>query len=483
MKHKISRRSVISAGLTGAAVAITEPVSALIGLKAAKERKTVDVCVVGAGYAGLFAAKKLIEKGKTVIVLEARDRVGGRVWTEREGQNGWIDRGGQWVGGDQTYFEDLIKEMGGKTYKSYDKGFTLVRGVDPDNLVQTNSEWKGVPGLPMIEDALGKLEAIYKTIPPNAPWEATAASELDSITFAEWMRRHVPNEKVRRFLDADISYACANPGEISMLALLAIVRQCGGFESLDVAAQDKRIIFGAQSVAITLANRLGEGIVRVKEPVRRIEWKPSGAVVFSDNVTVHAKHVIVTAPPSLAGAIEYEPSLPAARSQVTQRWPQGCVIKAAMVFDKPFWRDDHLSGGSLDWRALAIETADSSTPEEYSKHGILTAFVYTHWAQKIINLPEKEREHLILNDLVERFGKRVLKPLLYEETLWTREIWTRGCYGAFLTPGATTQFTDAIRKRVGPLHWAGTETSDKWPTFIDGALRSGERAALEVLRA
>ena len=167
--------------------------------------------------------------------------------------------------------------------------------------------------------------------------------------------------------------------------------------------------------------------------------------------------------------------------QVTQRWPQGLVIKVSMVYSAPFWRDDGLNGTSYDHLSLMGETADSSNPETYSKAGILTGFVYTDNARKVAPLPAEERKGVLLGEVAKRFGPKALEPVNYHESNWTEAQWTRGCFTGFLTPGATTLFGSAVRDPVGPIHWAGTETSTDWPSFIDGAIRSGEREA-EVIR-
>ena len=215
--------------------------------------------------------------------------------------------------------------------------------------------------------------------------------------------------------------------------------------------------------------------------MRRIQWNDKGAVVQSDSIAVTARRVIVCVPPCLAGAIEYAPALTTNRMQVTQRWPQGLVIKVSMVYSAPFWRDDGLNGTSYDHISVMGETADSSNPPEYSKAGILTGFVYTDNARKVAPLPAEERKRLLLGEVAKRFGPKALEPVNYHESNWTEAQWTRGCFTGFLTPGATTLFGSAVRDPVGPIHWAGTETSTDWPSFIDGAIRSGEREA-ELIR-
>jgi monoamine oxidase len=185
-------------------------------------------------------------------------------------------------------------------------------------------------------------------------------------------------------------------------------------------------------------------------------------------------------PPHLAGAIEYGPLPPTDRVQVTQRWPQGLVIKVQMIYSEPYWRADGLNGASLDHRSVVGETADSGVPEEYSKKGVMTGFIYSGQARKVASLPLAERKKIVLDEMVKRFGPKAANPLDYHEMNWSTQQWTRGCFTGFLTPGATTLFRSAVRDPVGPIHWAGTENATVWPSFIEGAIRSGERAADEI---
>jgi monoamine oxidase len=278
------------------------------------------------------------------------------------------------------------------------------------------------------------------------------------------------------------SIACASPQEISILEIAFLVRACNGLDRLfntEGGAQQDRLIGGTQPIARKVAQRLGNAVLLGK-PVRRVQWTEQQAVVSSDDISVEARHVIVCTPPHLAGAIEYDPSPPTDRVQVTQRWPQGLVIKVQMIYPEPFWRADKLNGASLDHRGVVGETADSGVPEAYSKQGIMTGFVYSGHARKVAPLPAAERRKIVLDEMSRRFGPKALEPIDYHEMNWSTQQWTRGCFTGFLTPGATWLFRSAVRDPVGPLHWAGTETATVWPSFIDGAIRSGERAAAEV---
>ena len=480
---KVSRRHVLGGGsalLIGAG--LDGPAHAAPPMRG---RQTADVCVVGAGYAGLAAAYRLKQAGARVIVLEARNRIGGRSLTAPLEGGGWVDYGGQWVGPTQDRFYALIKEMGAETYPSPDFGKGLQRSViNPNEFIRLGNEVTDTyPGSDQVEAVFTKIDDLAKAIDPEKPWAHPDAAALDAMTFAEWLRANVPNENVRALTGAEIaSVACASPEEISILEMAYLVRACNGLDKLfsgEGGAQQDRLIGGTQPIALKVAQRLGASI-KLGAPVRKIRWSDKGAVVYSDEISVAARHVIVCVPPHLAGAIEYDPSPPTDRVQVTQRWPQGLVVKVQMVYDAPYWRDGGLNGASLDYQAVVGETADSGVPEQYSKKGIMTGFIYSAQARKTAPLPAAERKKIVLAEMAEKFGPKALNPLEYHEMNWSTQQWTRGCFTGFLTPGATTMFRSAVRDPVGPLYWAGTETSTVWPSFIDGAIRSGELAVSQI---
>ncbi|MGH6770271.1 MAG: flavin monoamine oxidase family protein [Xanthobacteraceae bacterium] len=482
---KITRRQVV--GGAGSAILIggagIDPVRAVPNTTS---RLTADVCIVGAGFAGLAAAWRLKQAGASVVVLEATPRVGGRSYTVTLPDKTFVDWGGQWVGPTQDRFYALIKEMGAETYPSPNIGRALQRSIVDaaryDRLDESKDE--NYPGAGEIKAVYDKLDALAESLDVNAPWTHKEAARFDSLTYAEWLRQNVENEAARHFCGVEVgSVPCASPEEISILHLAWMLKACRGIGKLFVDAQQDRIVGGTQPVARRLAQRLGGDVVKTREPVRRIEWNDKGALVQSDNVAVQARHVIIAIPPNLANGIEFEPSLPTNRVQVTQRWPQGLVIKVAMVYPTPFWRDDGLSGTSFDPLAVMSETADSSNPENVSKAGILTGFVYSDQARKVSPLAEDDRKKLLLGEMVQRFGPRAAAPVNYHESNWTMAPWTRGCFTGFLTPGATALLGPAMREPVGPIRWAGTETATHWPSFIDGAIRSGEREAAAVRAA
>ncbi|HKS63622.1 MAG TPA: FAD-dependent oxidoreductase [Xanthobacteraceae bacterium] len=473
----ISRRGIVAGAVTGTIAAGIGPA------EAAPRRQRADVCIVGAGFAGLAAAYRLKQAGLNVVVLEARRRVGGRSWSVRMKDGTFVDFGGQWVGSTQDRFYALIKEMGGETYPSPGAGLaTLQRGIvnaDEYHRIRDDTDMN-FPGGDVYAKAKKAVNDLAMTVDAQAPWTHPDAARLDEITFAGWLRQNVENESVRRLLASEVgSVPSASPQEISMLHLGWLIRACDSIDALFGPAQADRVIGGTQTVARKVAERLGSAI-RLGQPVRKIEWSERGAVVRTDTLAVAARHVIVAIPPNLAGAIEYEPSLPVNRVQVTQRWPQGLVIKVAMIYPRPFWRDDGLAGTSYDHVSPVGETADSSNPDGISKAGVLTGFVYSDHARKVSAMTSEARKVLLLGEIARRFGPKALAPEHYHESNWSTDTWTRGCFTGFLTPGATTLFGPAVRDPVGPIRWAGTETATHWPSFIDGAIRSGEREAAAI---
>lgn len=481
----LSRRSFLRLGGGAAAASLTGTVAHALPLDdASTTAATVDVCVIGAGFAGLAAAHAVRDAGGSVMVLEARDRVGGRTLSIRLPDGGWVDEGGQWVGAGHDRFYHWIKATGHTTYPSPNVGDALVRGPGGATWTRVGDDWSTVPGMDRAEAMKARLQAMADTIDPEAPWAHPEAAAWDGMTLAQWLAREVPDDGLRHYMIGDMSYACASPEQISMLSFLSMVKQCVSFDKLngfDDAAQQDRVIGGTQPVAQAMARMLGPARVRLRAPVRRVRWSATGCTVTADGITVQARHVIFAGPPTLMGAIECSPSLPCARAQVTQHWPQGLVIKVGMVYDRPFWRDAGLSGLSLDYTALVSETADSSAPPTHSRMGVLTGFLYTDDALTASRMPGPERRQRILEEMAARFGPQARTPVKVIEINWSTQVWTRGCYGGYLAPGALVHYRQAVREPVGPLHFAGTETSSVWPGFIEGAIRSGERAAKEVL--
>jgi monoamine oxidase len=235
-----------------------------------------------------------------------------------------------------------------------------------------------------------------------------------------------------------------------------------------------------QAIADRLLAKLGDA-VHFAAPVRDIRQDGAGVELVADRVRVRAQRAIVAIPPTLSGHIRYDPKLPAPRALLVQRLPAGSSIKFAMIYSEPFWRSDGLSGQSLALGSpvpVTLDACGATTPP-----GILNTFACGSHARALAELAPAARRQLVLDEMAARFGPKAMNVRGYEEQSWAEEEWTRGCFMAHYAPGVLTQLGHVLREPVGRIHWAGTETSPVMNGFIDGAVRSGERAAEEVLAA
>ncbi|WP_208029385.1 flavin monoamine oxidase family protein [Rhabdothermincola sediminis] len=450
------------------------------------EQLDTDVVVVGAGLAGLSAARRLRRSGREVLVVEARDRVGGRTLSRDVGEGVVLDLGGQWVGPGQDRVLALVAELGLSSFPTWTSGDSLA-GIGP-----TLARFRGsVPKLPphVLADALQaqlRLDRLARKVPLDRPWAAPKAPAWDSMTFESWIRRSARTAGGREYfrIIAEAVFA-ADASSFSLLHALAYIHAGQGVDRLigtRGGAQQDRLDGGAQQLAIGLATELDERI-RLGHPVRRIDHGtdvgPGGGVrVVADGLTVRARRAIIAVPPTLAGRIAYSPPLPADRDQLTQRMPAGAVIKCQVLYDEPFWRHDGLNGQVATSQPPVKVTFDNSPPG--GSPGVLLAFVEGRAAVELGRVSSAELRAEVVESLARFFGNRARRTVEFVAHDWQAEEWTRGCYGAHLPPGVLTQFGPALRRPVGPIHWAGTETALVWTGYMEGAIESGERAAREV---
>lgn len=445
-----------------------------------------DVIVVGAGLAGLSAARRLTAAGCDAVVLEARERVGGRTEGGSTADGTPLELGGQWLGPTQTRMYELVEELGLETVPTWNHGehLTVIGG----QVGRLNSHRGAVPKLGPFElldlfKGLKRFNALASSVPLDAPWEASGARDLDSTTFESWIRANLRTAAGRSYFRiATEAVFSAESADLSALHALFYAHSGSDLETLvsvDEGAQRDRVVGGAARVSEGLAALLGER-VRLGAVVVGLDHGDDGVrAELADGTRVDAKSAIVTLPPTLAGRLRYRPALPAWRDQLTQRLPAGSVIKFHAVYDRPFWRDDGLTGQVASDRGPVKVTFDNSPVDAHI--GVIVGFLEAddgrYWGRQ----PLPRRRDAVIGCLRRYFGDQAGEVREYLERDWMAEEFSRGCYGAHFTPGGWTSYGPALRAPIGNIHWAGAECATVWNGYMEGAVRSGESAADDVL--
>ena len=447
---------------------------------ASEASRRVDVVIVGAGFAGLAAARGLLRRGKTVVVLDARDRVGGRVKAGKlAGRT--IDLGGMWVGPTQTRLMRLLEEYRIEKTPQYIGGKCIVEVGG--RRYTGEGEWARLlpPDEAELERMFGRVKALVAEVPVESPWTAPSASEWDRVTVEEWLRSETKNEIVLTMLRLMIrGLFTVEPQQLSLLFFLSYVRSGNSLEEqwgVEGAAQAFHIPGSMHQLAARMAGELGSALV-LRAPVTAVAQDSTGVKVASAAGEWRGERAIVAVPLPLSGRISFDPALPARRDALVQRSPMGSVIKYWVAYRQPFWRRN-------GWNALVESDEpptegflDASPPG--GDVGFIVGFIQANLALEWSTRSMEERKKRIVERIVHFLGPEGAQPIDYVDADWPSDPWTRGCYGASMGPGALSTLGPVLRAPVGRIHWAGTETSSVWSGYIEGAIRSGERAAAEA---
>jgi monoamine oxidase len=477
---RVTRRGFLgmAASMTAAATAAVLPDAASAAVAAGDGRDVLDVAIIGAGLAGLTAARDLRRAGcDSFVVLEARDRVGGRTLNHDLGKGYFSEAGGQWIGPGQTAVADLARELGVGTFPTYWQGKSMMIAGD----ACAPLELGGVPGTdPKFQR---ELEDMAKTVPSGAPWKAPRAAEWDAISVGDWLRKKKikPENQIDWQASMQLTSGTA-PMKLSLLYYLSMINSAEShyerLEGIKHGAQETRISGGSQILSIKMAEALGDK-VRLSTPVLRIEnWQNGPVAIHTPNGVIRARNVIVALSPPLCNQVVFDPPLPEKRREMQRRWPANSPMrKTAHVYKKAFWRDKGLSGWIFQSKGPVLWAYDNS-PEDLS-FGVINAFVHNG----MLPADPKSAEAALTRIYAEALGEEALHPIAFHDRDWGKaDKWTLSCVSP-MPPGFLTQYGQALHPSVGRLIWSGTETADIWAGYMDGAVRSGHKAALQALQA
>jgi putrescine oxidase len=442
-----------------------------------------DVAIVGAGPSGLAAATELRKAGLSVAVLEARDRVGGRTWTNTiDGAS--LEIGGQWVSPDQESLIALIGELGLETFDRYREGESVYISAAGE---RTRYSGDSFPVDETTEKEMDRLVALLDDLAaqvgPEEPWAHPMARELDTISFEQWLIRESDDAEARGNIGMFIAGGMLTKPAHAFSALQAVLMaaSAGSFSHLvdENFILDKRVVGGMQQVSIRMAAALGDDVI-LDAPVRTVRWNSDGATVFADgDIEVHARRVVLAVPPNLYSRISYDPPLPRRQHQMHQHQSLGLVIKVHAVYDTPFWREDGLSGTGFGASEIVQEVYDNTNHQD--SRGTLVGFVSDAKADAMFELDEQERRARILESIAHYLGPKALEPVVYYESDWGSEEWTRGAYAASFDLGGLHRYGKDSRTPVGPIHFSCSDIAAEGYQHVDGAIRMGHRTAADIV--
>lgn len=462
---------------------------------------TYDVIVIGGGLAGTTAARLLAERGKTVLLLEASERLGGRTQTVTSHDGAAIDVGGQWLGKTQHRMLDLVAEFDLDLFQQYNQGKkhldilgarTVYRGSIP------KLSWRS---LYTLHKLIRTVDRLAHRIEPEAPYQQgmpNNESNWDQLSLQTWLHNQTSDRHVLRVthLAVNAVYAC-EPKDISLLHFLFYIRSAGSFQNLlDVdghGAQHYRVVGGTQQISLRQWSRatIAGAQLALNAPVVAVQQTLQQAAQQSNQQTVtvttqhrdcRAKHlakkVICAVAPPVAAKITWRADLPAARLALHQGMPMGRVIKCIVIYRKPFWREAGFTGEIVSDQA-PFQLCFDDTPDD-ARHGALVVFLLADQAAKWQSQLPTERRQAILMRLAEIYGTQAFNAVDYVEKDWLSDPYSEGCYAGLMPPELYAKTRNIIRQPCGHIHWAGTETATEWNGYMEGAVQSGERVADEI---
>ncbi|MFI6812974.1 flavin monoamine oxidase family protein [Nonomuraea sp. NPDC050328] len=444
-------------------------------MTSASIRSDVDVVVVGAGLAGLTAADQLTRAGHDVVVVEGRDRIGGRI-RQAEIAGVRVDAGATWVAPGHTAVRDLASRLGCAFVPQFHQG----KGVISFGGRRKTDGITALAPLVMLDlwRVMNRLQKMVDHLPVSSPWEHPEAARHDAMSFGEWLTSLRALKGTRTFMNViSLVHWGAPVGDVSLFNVMRYIKNLGGIQhmlAVEGGDQQDRMLGTTYALVSELANTMTARVI-TGSPVERITTTGDRVTVETAKHTIEARYAIVTASPAHRATIQFTPALPDHHYGLSRSWRLGALSKAFVAYSRPFWRDEGLSGEGVSDDETVFLTFDvSPTP---SGPGILMVFCD---ARGFDAYDQDERRRRVLSHLVHLYGEFARHAIDYTDFSWGNDAFAPGGPNPAPAPKAWTSFGRFLREPVGLVHWAGTETADETSGTMNGAILSGQRAAAEV---
>ncbi|TIT33894.1 MAG: flavin monoamine oxidase family protein [Mesorhizobium sp.] len=413
------------------------------------------VVIVGAGFTGLSAAIELKRAGVDFVLVEARDRVGGRVEAVRNGLGERIDSGGQFLCEDMPQLMELARAQDKTFVETYVEGdFITHPAMSAPRAERTYHASMA------IRERMNRIEA-------NDP-------AIEGLTVADWLEGQNDTADAKAAFRSMIEGLwCLALEKVPLWYLIDNDRRITN----EVPELQYSLRETMQSVADDLARDFG-GRVRLGEPVTRIEYGPPGVRVVSSNGVIEARAVLVAVPPATAAKLDFTPVLPAALDRALGAWESGAVIKILVRYPRPFWRERDLSGMVM-WRDLpGLFACDASKDPD---HAALVVFAGGPLALRWHELGEADLRAQVTMRLVEALGSEAADSLDFSRRDWTHDGWSGGAYSDLIIDVTARDAERTILAGAPPLHFASSELSPSFPGYVEGAIVAGRIAARSII--
>ena len=433
----------------------------------------VSVLVAGAGLAGLAAARDLLTRGAEVTVVEARDRVGGRVWTVRDGfaERQHAEAGGDMIDGEQEEICTLAGELGLKLTRILRGGFGYARR---DGSEQPRIARAGVArGWARLHERLGGLARRYRLAEQR--WDSPIAADLARRSVAQWLDEVEADRELRAVATAMRGFFLADPDELALIAFVdqfastdepvpgAMYRIDGGNDRLPTglaAALGPRVQLNTELVALSHRGREVRASLKQRRSVSQIT----------------CDYAVLALPAAILRRVPITPALPAQQHEAISRLRYGRATKTLLQFSKRFWRAvgrPRAFGSDLPFGAVW-----DGNEEQRGRSGILALLAGGSASDATQEIVAKDGI-AGLTGALDWLGSSDAQLVGWRQVVWESDPWSRGGY-AFFDPAFDPALRQWLARPFGRLFFAGEHTSFRWQGYMNGAVESGRRAAAEI---